>query len=315
MKQFTLNKSIPGFLASNGINPTEVLRRAGLPDDLFSRPSTKVDAEEYYRFVEIIAGYIRNGEDFVKLATENGLEKETPQVIGALCSRNIKEAVPRMAYYADMFLPILLETQDTPEGFRIELKPCKPEFTLPPAFSALHLLFLLNMFRNSTGLQIVPFEMNLGIEEWDAVEDYTGVKPSYDRSRNPYMTLSRKDAEAPFISTNDELWAKIEPELNQRLSELREGCDFADRVRAALLELLPSGRCKVEDVAERLHLSVRTIQRRLTEEGVKFQTILRDARVALDKGLDNLPDLKKADRAYLLGFNHIDSYRRAMAMK
>lgn len=45
---------------------------------------------------------------------------------------------------------------------------------------------------------------------------------------------------------------------------------YRDRVRACLVEILASGECSLADVARRLSVSPRTLQRRLREEDTSF---------------------------------------------
>ena len=45
---------------------------------------------------------------------------------------------------------------------------------------------------------------------------------------------------------------------------------FAAKVRSALMELLPGGAGTVDDVARKLGISRRTLQRKLTEENTSF---------------------------------------------
>lgn len=311
MKQYLLSKSIPGILANFGINLTETLRRADLPDDLFSRADAKVDATEYYRFVSSIAHGIERGEILVNLSTKNGLERISPPVIAAMCSRNIVKAVERMAYYADMYLPMKLYLRSEGTGFRLTLKSVVPGCDLPKMFGAIELMFMLNLFRKSTGYNIIPTKVSLGIAPYEAIDKFFGAGVHYESGKTE-IVFDSEDAYRPFISSNDELWENIKPILKLRLASLKEGCTFAERVQGALYELLPAGRSKIEDVAAAMRLSVRTIQRRLTEEGTKYQTVLRNARFILDEGLDEIPDIRPADKAYLLAFSGNDCYRRAM---
>lgn len=194
-----------GNSAHNGINLTETLRRADLPDDLFSRPEAKVDAREYYRLVEAITHNIRSGEALVSLATKNGLERISPPVIAAMCSRNIIEAVGRMAYYADMYLPMRIDSGNDGTGFRITLESVTKEHRLPGVFGALELLFILNMFRKSTDYNTTPTKVSLDIQPSEAIDRYLGTTADYNNERSE-IVFEFEDAHRPFISSNDELW-------------------------------------------------------------------------------------------------------------
>ena len=58
---------------------------------------------------------------------------------------------------------------------------------------------------------------------------------------------------------------------SKRLAELDVDESTSGRVRAALTELLPGGMSSIEDVAAKLGLSRRTLQRKLSEENTTFQ--------------------------------------------
>ena len=67
----------------------------------------------------------------------------------------------------------------------------------------------------------------------------------------------------------------------------------------------------IEDVADALHISSRTLQRRLQEEGSSFQRVLDDARHQLARHYLNNSVLELNEAAYLLGYEDGDSFVRA----
>ncbi|NBF41854.1 MAG: hypothetical protein GVY14_15700 [Spirochaetes bacterium] len=70
-------------------------------------------------------------------------------------------------------------------------------------------------------------------------------------------------------------------ELARRLADLDSDATIAERVSAVLLEYLPSGMATIEAVAEKLIMSKRTLQRKLSSEGTSFQRILKGLRQEL----------------------------------
>ena len=74
------------------------------------------------------------------------------------------------------------------------------------------------------------------------------------------------------------------------------------RVRQVLCRVLPQGEPKRETLAQALHLSQRTLQRRLQEEGTSFQTLLDDTRRELAEQYLAQPGMTLLETAYLLGF-------------
>lgn len=117
----------------------------------------------------------------------------------------------------------------------------------------------------------------------------------------------------PFISRNESMWEFFEPELKRRLSMMETDDSYAARVRSALMELLPSGECTVDDVARKLGYSRRSLQRRLQEEDTSFQKQLNHTRELLAKSYLANTDMTAEDIAFLLGYQEIGSFLRAFA--
>jgi AraC-like DNA-binding protein len=83
------------------------------------------------------------------------------------------------------------------------------------------------------------------------------------------------------------------------------------QVREAMLREMAGGDPTQEQVADSLHMSVRSLQRRLQEDGTSFSELLRDLRMQLAK--DYLGDTHRqlSEVAYLLGFSDQSNFTRA----
>ena len=53
---------------------------------------------------------------------------------------------------------------------------------------------------------------------------------------------------------------------------------FSEQAKGILKQLLAGQRPGIQDLARELHLSTRTLQRRLTEQGITFERLLEEAR-------------------------------------
>ena len=128
---------------------------------------------------------------------------------------------------------------------------------------------------------------------------------------SPKLLFSRADASRPFVTANESLWRAFQPELH-RLREAAEASgSTTDRVRAAILESLPSGDVSIDAVAQRMRLSRRTLQRRLSDGGVNFRHLVRDVRMALANHYLRATTLPYAEVSFLLGFEEPSSFFRA----
>ena len=113
------------------------------------------------------------------------------------------------------------------------------------------------------------------------------------------------------MSRNDAMWQYIEPELRRRLSEMEIDDSMAARVRSALVELLPAGKTTVDDVAQKLYMSRRTLQRKLTDERTTFQQQLNSTRLLLAQNYLCDSERTNDDIAFLIGYEDTTSFLRA----
>jgi AraC-like DNA-binding protein len=103
----------------------------------------------------------------------------------------------------------------------------------------------------------------------------------------------------------------LAPQFEKELKQENEDENFLERVRLAIQQKLTGRRPAIEDIADALHLSSRTLQRRLQDEGSSFQKILEEARHRLARHYLNNSVLELNEAAYLLGYEDSNSFVRA----
>ena len=84
-----------------------------------------------------------------------------------------------------------------------------------------------------------------------------------------------------------------------------------ERVRSALQEMLPAGQSSIEEIANRLAISKRSLQRRLSEELSSYQEVLNATRRELAHYYLSRSSAALVEIAYLLGFQDGNSFIRA----
>ncbi len=119
---------------------------------------------------------------------------------------------------------------------------------------------------------------------------------------------------AAYCSRNESMWEFFEPELKRRLSMMETDDSCAARVRSALMELLPSGECTIDDVAKKLGYSKRSLQRKLQEEDTNFQKQLNHTRELLARTYLANNNMTTEDSAFLLGYQESGSFLRAFTV-
>ncbi|MGH8376159.1 MAG: helix-turn-helix domain-containing protein, partial [Pseudomonas sp.] len=89
-----------------------------------------------------------------------------------------------------------------------------------------------------------------------------------------------------------------------------EGASMLFEVRKAIYLLLPMGRATIEQVAQSQGMNVRTLQRRLKDDGCAFNDVINDVRRDLVlRYLDN-PNYSLSRIADMLGYSMASSFTR-----
>lgn len=308
---YALDTTWRTLLADFGIPPADVLRRAGLPDDLLAQPSVRIASESYYRLWE--SAVAQSGDPLFSIRVCEAIRSESfsPPLFAALCSPNLAVAARRIAAYKPLVGPIRLEVVETRDRLTLELVWLDAPATPPMSLVVMELLFCVALARIGTREALRPVEVTTDrlpspLAPYDA---FLGVRMK--RGAGHRVAFAIADARRPFLTSNEPLWAAFEPELRQRLADLEGTATTAKRVRAALLEGLPSGLVSMEAIADRLALSKRTLQRRVEAEGTSFKQILNETRETLARHYLAKTALPAAEISFLLGFEEPNSFHRA----
>jgi AraC-like DNA-binding protein len=136
-----------------------------------------------------------------------------------------------------------------------------------------------------------------------------GVEPKFDAAENavgiPSELLDRP------LPQSDELTSALAREQCLRLLAGRRACTgLAGRVRDYLLTRTATPPA-LERVAAALHMSERTLRRRLAEEGVSFRRLLDEIREQLAEELLVSARLPVAEVAHRLGYVEVSSFSQA----
>ncbi len=309
MKHFPLDKNYAALLRAYGISVDELLKRARLPLDMFVRDNPCVTAEEYYRFMKAIEDIVPDKKMPILLATADNIETITPPIFGAYCSANARECVKRIAQYKALAGAIIFGICEDKQGITVEIKG-EENIDIPEIIIGVEMVLLTNLIRKATKENIIP--LNITVQKTfvnPEYEQFLGCKAEEGEANS--ITFSNADAEIPFITRNESMWNFFEPELKKRLSEMDTDDSFSAKVRSVLVEILPSGKSGIEDVATALGTS---LQRRLKEENTTFQKQLNNVRELLAKNYIQNTQLSSEDIAYLLGYQDLNSFFRAFSL-
>jgi AraC-like DNA-binding protein len=309
-RKFVVDMGWQAILEGIGLAPGDVLRHAGLPRDLFSQKKPELTVDEYFRLWESMEFFLGDPLFPLKLAQSVTAESFSPPLFAALCSPNLQIALRRLAHYKPLIGPLTLNLEEN-DRMTVAHYGNFEEHALPVVVAATELVFLVHLARLATRRRIEPVRVELVQPPADLppYEEFFGVEVT--RGASNAVAFSHADCLRPFVTVNEAMFSVFEPVLGARLEELRVGADFRDRVRACLLEALPSGQTSMADIAGRLAVSARTLQRRLSEAGSSFQDELNATRERLARHYLATTEYTSAEISFLLGYNDPSSFIRA----
>lgn len=314
MKQatrFSVQMSWKLLILDMGYSPSDVLAFARLPGDLFARKEATLSPSEYFNFWRGLEQVGGPNELPLKLGQVISVEAFDPALFAYFCSPDLNTALVRLAQYKRLVGPLTMDVNITSKGTHVTLSCYGNVEPIPRSLCTAELVFFTQMARLATRKRIVPLAAlttDLPDNE-ELYEDFFGCP--LQRSNSIQIHFSAQDATRPFLTENTAMWEVFEPSLQKRLSDLDEHANTTDRVRSALLEMLPAGMCSIDEVAKRLAMSKRTLQRHLGDEGIRYQDLLNNVRQDLAKHYLINSNVSPGEISWLLGFQESNSFIRA----
>ncbi|MEX0281271.1 MAG: AraC family transcriptional regulator ligand-binding domain-containing protein [Arenibacterium sp.] len=103
----------------------------------------------------------------------------------------------------------------------------------------------------------------------------------------------------------------FEAHLDNQLSQIKDTSELERCILDQICEALSEGVPTLADVAGRIGMSTRTMQRRLSAEGLAYQELVTEARKSLSEQLLQRTDYALAEIAFLTGFSDQSTFTRA----
>lgn len=300
------------ILAEVGVDHAHVLRLAQLPEDVLNRDDVRLSSDSFLRFFQALDASVEGQDFWVRFTEATRPEFFTPPVFAALCSPDLATAAERVARFKPLLGPIVLDVHQDTEGLQLTYRWKDPTVRQLAFMNGAEALFVTQLARLGTRQRIRPTSVIVPELPRDPLpfENFLGIRMK--RGDAIRVTFSAADARRPFLTASRAMWDIFEPELRKRLADLEGDATFAERTQAVLMEGLPSGQFGMDNVARRLAVSSRTLQRRLRGEGTNFKAVVDTTRESLARHYLRRTQLSGTEIAYLLGFEEPNSFFRAV---
>jgi AraC-like DNA-binding protein len=310
------------MLRKHNIATAPLLLRAGLSEHGLARAANegnglpqRVSAIGQCRFLDYAAEAMDDSGFGLHLAKQIDPRDVGLYFYASSAARDLGEALALFSRYSRIVNEAFRQkvTQGS-DGVDIEV-----EFVGLPKYAARqNMEFVLagirTALRTITGSKVTPRSVtfshnrNSDLREF---ERFFGCPVEFG-AQNTALQISTDALHLPLITADPKLLRVLRPYCDAASKErdIRPGT-LRSAVEAEVEKLLPDGKAKAENVAKALALSLRTLARRLADEGTTYGDVVDQLRKSLATQYLKDPGMSLGQIAWLLGYEGSTSFNHA----
>jgi AraC-like DNA-binding protein len=304
------------LLEMHGLDAVQIARRAGVDLASIPAPTERIAIDQVDAMLRVAIPLI--GDPAFGLQAARCWHPAHLGVLGHawLSSDTLRTGLERVARYFRLvgergLIRLDVSRQGVKVGFRAN-RGDPGAVPVAAVFVDITMALLLDMCRMNAGAALRPVAASLRRpkpQQSEIYERFFGCAVRFRSEENAFL-LSARDADRLLPSANKQLAAMFDKLLTEALGRL-DRSDVVSRCRAEVLQHLESGEMAEEDMAKRLHMSRRTLQRRLGEADTTYLRLVDDTRRDLALRYIEDPTRSITDVAFTLGFSQQSAFTRA----
>ena len=215
-------------------------------------------------------------------------------------------------YWRIVIADVAVRLEETPAGVEFVHTPPALDSTPDGIRGDIVMAILYDMCRTNFGRAFTPRQVAFrhpAPADPTPYETLFGCPVAFGADANR-IHIGRADADLPLPTGNRDLAAAHDRILVEQLARL-DKANVVARFRASLLERMTSGEFTEEDIAHDLHMSRRSLQRRLAEADASYQSLVDDTRRDMALRYIRDPAMSATDITFLLGYSQQSVFTRA----
>lgn len=295
-----------------GLSPELVLERAGLPPSLLEQERILLTTSEFFAFFAALEQVSGDAAFGLKIGTEERIERYDAIAIAALYASSFRDALGRMARYKQLTCPEAIHVSERAGECHVRFEWLLAEQPAPSLLTDVCFAWVTEIARRGSAgairakrVELTRRQVPLGL-----FEGHFGCPIEVDAAAD-VLVFDAAELGRPFVTHNADVLAVVAPQLEEELRQQLAARSFREQVKATLKTAIAGHRPELRTVAQKLRLSARTLQRRLTDEGATFQQLVAEARRELARHYLQHSGLELNETAYLLGYEDANSFFRA----
>jgi len=159
--------------------------------------------------------------------------------------------------------------------------------------------------RELTRRKVTPVRAEFMHERPNERIDYEGILgcPVKFRAEWDGVVFAKETLRLPVIGADSKLLRVLQSACRKIIGPVRRKHDLIHSVREYVVQRLAKGAVPLDDVARRLGMSGKTLERRLRERGASYRALVEDIRRELAERYLADTDLRLQQIAYLVGYS------------
>jgi len=295
-----------------GVDPDEIAREVKIKPEALRGGDFFLNTANVASFFEV-ASMATNRPDFAMLlSSRRDLSPMGPIWLAMNSADNVREKLECLVKFCPLHT----------KGICINLEPSPP--------NSMVLIYSLATSSNKNDRQVIELGLSLICgeirkscgENWQpvsvqfchaALADESSYKKmfgnsvSFNSDRNA-LVLNTETLKTPLLSTSTELHINQTRLLKRQIDANKR---IAFEVENCIRSLLPFSPCSRKTIAQSLHLSERSLQRRLIDEGTTFRDMLNEVRLDIAMKYLLQSKLHIHDIAEIIGFSETSAFTRS----
>jgi AraC-like DNA-binding protein len=297
---------------ASGLSSQEIFAEAGIDIGELRNPTARFPISRMGRLYDLIGE--ATGDPSFGLRIAEFVHPTTMHALGySLFASSTLESFCRriVRYFRLVSTNAESQLERTASEYRLVMVPTQQQEQYYPqdAWMATILRYVREIYRPDFAPLGVCLTRPLPQRNAQRFEKYFGCEVRFGCDANR-LIFSPADMHADLPAANAEL-ARRNDEVVMSLLARMDREDIITRLRALIVELLPSGECSKEATAGRLNMSERSLQSKLAARGTSYRILLNETRKELAEQYMRQGRHSVSEVTYLLGFADVSSFSRA----
>jgi AraC-like DNA-binding protein len=317
-KPYTISAVVPILIASaasaEGVDPTQIVSAQELAAP--PRADEHIAVDSYFAVWDRALALIPDPAFALRAATVFQLEDHEVFGFLAMSCQTLGQAYERTAQYRALYcVGARWELQLEADAARLIWYPWPgdlrdPGYRAAMDFAVADMADAIRRLGRSAPMPRAVQLRHAAPLERDKYAAHYGVAPSFG-SPLYELVYARELPDLPISGFNSRLREYFDQECQRLLSQASASTSMAALVRKQLIGLMDGGDTSIEAMAKRLALSSRSLQRRLTEEGTRYNDVLAQVRSEFAQRYLARGSISASEVAYLIGFTEPPAFFKA----